>query len=379
MKIGLVSPEFPPERGGIQTYAWEYASELARRGHEVTVFTQAHSEGEMSGAPFRIEPILRLRRRLDSPVLRGYSIEVWHAVNAAYAWLALEFTPVFVTVHGNDFLWPYQPVARLDLRERWHLPFGSNADRWIGDRLTRALVRRALPRAAQVFTNSRYTAARVIQEIPACRENTSAAMVGVSPSYFTATRSVRREGPPRLITVCRLTEPHKNVDVVLRALGRLGAQYEFHYTVVGDGELLPPLRALARELGLEGRVTFTGFVAQARLQELLLDSDLFVLTTSATPIAYEGFGLVYIEANARGCPVVAARIGGAVEAVEEGVSGLLVDEVTVDAVAGTLARFLSGAVRFDPDRCVAFARGFSWSNVAEHCLAWYERSLGRTR
>jgi glycosyltransferase involved in cell wall biosynthesis len=377
MRVGLISAEFPPERGGIQTYAWEYASELARRGHEVTVFTQPHAEGELTSREFRIEPILCLRRRLDGPLLSRYPHDVWHALNAAYSWIALDLSPAFVTVHGNDFLWPYQPVARLDLRQRWHLPFGSNADRWLGDRLTRSLVRRSLPRASQVFANSRYTAERLVQEVPGCRSNTSAAIVGVSPAYFDTPRPARREGPPRLLTVCRLTEPHKNVDVVLRALSRIREQWQFQYTVVGDGELLAPLRALADGLGLEDRVTFTGFVEQDRLRELLRESDLFVLTTSATPIAYEGFGLVYIEANACGCPVIAARIGGAVEAVEDGVSGMFVDEVTVDAVEDVLTRFLSGAVRFDADRCVTFARQFSWAKVAEHCLGYYERSLGR--
>src|SRR5678816_4639886 len=58
MRIGIVSPEFPPEKGGIQTYAIEYARELARRGHDVTVFTQPHAEGELAGEAFRIEPSL---------------------------------------------------------------------------------------------------------------------------------------------------------------------------------------------------------------------------------------------------------------------------------------------------------------------------------
>ena len=82
-----------------------------------------------------------------------------------------------------------------------------------------------------------------------------------------------------MITVCRLAEPHKNVDVVLRSLSRLREQSPFHYTIVGDGELLAPLRALTSELGLESRVTFTGFVEQEQVLELLRESDLFVLTT----------------------------------------------------------------------------------------------------
>jgi glycosyltransferase involved in cell wall biosynthesis len=372
MRIGIVSPEFPPEKGGIQTYGFEFAQEMARRGHDVTVFTCPHAGGELERADFRVEPLLQLRRRLDRRILQIGSFDVWHAMNASYAWLAMESARVFVTVHGNDFLWPYQPVARLDLRERLHLPFGSAADRWLGDRLTRALVKRALPRAGHIFTNSEYTREIFLRRYPECRDRTTAAMVGVSRTYLSEPRPPRPPGPPRLITVCRLAEPHKNVDLVLKALARLRTDFDFHYTIVGDGYLRPSLEKLTDESGLRDRVAFTGFVDAVELHPLLLMSDLFILTTSATPIAYEGFGLVYIEAAACGLPVLAARIGGAVEAVEEGVTGMFVEEVTTEAVERRLRQFLSGGAGFASLACMKFARRFSWGNVVDHCLEFYQ-------
>ena len=372
MKIGIVSPEFPPEKGGIQTYGFEFAQELARRGHEVTVFTCPHAEGELEATGLRIEPLLQLRRRLDRRILHLGPFDVWHAMNAAYSWLALEVPRVFVTVHGNDFLWPYQPVARLDLRERLRLPFGSNADRWLGERLTGALVKRSLPRAAHIFTNSKYTRDIFLERYPGCRGRTTAAMVGVSPKFFSQARPPRPPGPPRLITVCRLAEPHKNVDIVLRALARLRTEFDFHYTVVGDGHLRASLEKLTDESGLRDRVTFTGFVDAAELHPLLLTSDLFILTTSATPIAYEGFGLVYLEAASCGLPVLAARIGGAVEAVEEGVTGMFVEEVTTETVEDRLRHFLSGGAHFACNACMSFAKTFSWGNVVDHCVDFYQ-------
>ena len=372
MNIGIVSPEFPPEKGGIQTYGFEFAQELARRGHEVTVFTCPHAGGELENTGFRIEPLLQLRRRLDRRILRTGAFDAWHAMNAAYAWLAMEAPRVFVTIHGNDFLWPYQPVARLDFRERLHLPFGSNADRWLGERLTRALVKRALPRAEHIFTNSKYTRDIFLGLYPECRGRTTAAMVGVSQKYLSEPRPARPPGPPRFLTVCRLAEPHKNVDIVLKALARLRTDFDFHYTVVGDGYLRSSLEKLTNESGLRDRVTFTGFVEAAELHPLLLTSDLFVLTTSATPIAYEGFGLVYIEAAACGLPALAARIGGAVEAVEEGVTGMFVEEVTPAAVEQRLRQFLSGGACFASMACMKFAETFSWTNVVDHCLEFYQ-------
>ncbi len=372
MKVGIVSPEFPPEKGGIQTYAFEYSMELARRGHEVTVFTTPHQAGELASMPFRIEPLLKLRRRNDREILH-HKVDVWHAMNASYSWLALENPRVFVTVHGNDFLAPYHPVARLDFRQRLGLPFGSQADQCLGGWLTWYLVKKSLPRAAHVFANSRYTEQRLVQTHPGCAGKTSAAMVGVAEECFAGPRPPRREGPPRFITICRLAEPHKNVDVVLRALATFREARPFHYTIVGDGYLRASYEALTRELGLADRVTFTGFLDRAELNAELLQSDFFILTTSATPVAYEGFGLVYLEANACGCPVLAARIGGSAEAVENGVSGMFVDEPTASGIALSLGRFFAGEVRYEPSACVDFARRFSWAKVADHCLERYAR------
>ena len=370
MKVGIVSPEFPPEKGGIQTYAFEFTQELARRGHEVTVFTTPHPEGEIAPAAFRVEPVLKLRHRFDREILR-HDIDIWHAMNASYSWLALVHSRVFVTVHGNDFLRPYHPVARLDFRQRLGLPFGSNADHWLGGWLTWFLVKRSLPRAAHVFANSQYTERRLTQTHPGCAGKTSAAMVGVSTECFAGPRSPRRGGPPRLITVCRLAEPHKNVDLVLQALAQIKNAQPFHYTIVGDGYLRASYEKLTRDLGLTDCVTFTGFLDGPALNAQLLNSDLFILTTSSTPIAYEGFGLVYLEANACGCPVLAARIGGSAEAVSEGVSGMFVVEPTPDGIGRALAKFFSGEVRYDSDACAAFARQFSWAKVVDHCLAHY--------
>lgn len=373
MKVALVSPEFPPEKGGIQTYACEYALELAGRGHDVTVFTCPHAGGEMRDVPFRIEPVLQLRRRLDRAIVKQESFDVWHTMNAVYAWLALETPRVFVTVHGNDFLRPYLLLGRLDLRERWGLPFTSRIDWWLGERLTTSLMQRSLPRAEHVFTNSRFTERAFLRRNPGCEGKTSAAMVGVASRYFSRARPERLPGPPRLTTVCRLAEPHKNVDLVLRALARVKTSFDFHYTIVGDGYLRPGLEELTRELGLTDRVTFTGFVEPDTLQDLLLGHDLLVLTTSETPTAYEGFGLVYLEGAACGCPALAARIAGAAEAVSDGVSGMFVDEVTIDSLEGQFRRFLGGEVRFEATACVEFARRFTWKAVVDHCVEYYER------
>jgi phosphatidylinositol alpha-1,6-mannosyltransferase len=375
MKIGVISPEFPPEIGGVETYAYEFVRELANRGHRVSVFTRPHVTGEASLPGVRVVPSLKLRRSMDRAILRDASFDVWHVMNAAYAWVALEASPVIVSVHGNDFLQPYVPVAQPNLHRLPGLWRSSrlrySLEQVLGQLLTRRLVGRALPRALHILANSRYTEQVLLKHYPACRGITSAAMVGVSPEFLGAEINRTMIGHSRLVTVCRLADPRKNVNLVLRALARLKDNHRFSYTIVGDGPLRPNLENLARERGLEERVRFLGFIDNHELRRLLADSDLFVLTSSVHRGSHEGFGISYLEANACGTPVLAARLAGAVEAVQEGVSGFFLDEPATESIAEALGRFLRQEVKYDPMACRAFASRFSWGKVVDHALAYY--------
>jgi len=375
MRINIVSPEFPPDIGGVETYAYEFTKELARRGHEVTVFTRRHPQGEASLAGVVVRPVLTLRRNLDRKTLARYSAEVWHVMNAAYAWLALEGKPTVVSVYGNDFLRPHIPMAQFDPRGIpffWQLSKTSPAwlkPFWLWR--TRRLFERALPRAKQIIAISRYTEKAFLDRYPACRGKTSVGFLGVAEAFFSVEHHVNRDNTPRLLTVCRLSEPRKNVDRVIRALATLKDGHDFRYTVIGDGHRRPQLERLAKELGLQDRIRFTGRVGDAELLRAYSEADLFVLTSSVLPGSHEGFGIVYLEAAASGVPSLAARLAGAAEAVADGVSGMFVENPTEDAIAAALKRFLEGAMTFDRNACRDFARRFSWQGIVDHALRHY--------
>jgi len=288
-------------------------------GHRVTVFTIAHRDGKAELPGVRILPRLRQRRRLDRQLLKTHPMQVWHATNAAYSWLVEETASVVLSVHGNDFLQPYVEVARPDIDRLpllWRLrgrprDWLTALDARIGERQTRRLVARTLPRVPCVVTNSHYTEAALLEKYPGCRGHTSVALVGVGDHFLRAPLTLRAGGgPARLVTVCRLAERRKNVDLVLRALAELKDRHRFTYTIVGDGATRGALERLAGELGLGDRVRFTGRVSQTELMAHLGSADLFILASSALPSSHEGFGIAYLEANALGTPVLAARLPG---------------------------------------------------------------------
>jgi colanic acid/amylovoran biosynthesis glycosyltransferase len=144
--------------------------------------------------------------------------------------------------------------------------------------------------------------------------------MGVDHERFRASeRPERLPAEVRIICVARLVA-HKGHAVLLRALARLRDDgLALRTTLVGDGPERERLERLARELGLESMVEFSGAVSQDELPALYAAADIFCLPTLA-----EAVGVVNMEAMATGLPVVSSALMGVPELVEDGVSGLLV-------------------------------------------------------
>jgi glycosyltransferase involved in cell wall biosynthesis len=141
------------------------------------------------------------------------------------------------------------------------------------------------------------------------------------------------EGPRYVLTICRLMG-WKRVDNIMRALRELPDDVQL--VVAGDGDMLEPWRALARELGLERRVRFLGNVPHARIPLWIRAAEVFVLNSE-----YEGLSHTLLEVQALGTPIVASRVCGNPEVVEDGVNGLLVDPRDPASVRDAVAKILS--------------------------------------
>ena len=120
---------------------------------------------------------------------------------------------------------------------------------------------------------------------------------------------------------------------------------------------------LSEELGLAGRVSFAGRVGGAEMRSYYERANLFILPSGVSETSFEGFGIVYLEANSLGVPTMAVRAGGAQEAVNEGRSGFFVEEPSIVAIERGLREFLSGERKFRSEDCRQFAAQFSWAHV----------------
>jgi phosphatidyl-myo-inositol dimannoside synthase len=145
-----------------------------------------------------------------------------------------------------------------------------------------------------------------------------------------------------LLTVARLWsgDPYKGVDVTIRALPKILAQFpNVKYLVVGRGDDQPRLAQLAIDLGVSDRVVFAGFVATADLVDHYNLADAYVMPSQ------EGFGIVYLEAMACGKPVLSGDADGSADPLQDGRFGWQVPHRDPDAVAIACVEMLAGVDR----------------------------------
>lgn len=144
-----------------------------------------------------------------------------------------------------------------------------------------------------------------------------------------------------VIAVGRLVS-NKGHDRLLRAVAAARQQgVSLRVVIVGGGPEEASLRALIDELALSDSARLAGAVSDAELDELYRGADMFALLSTPVAGEVEGFGIVFLEANRYGLPVIAGRSGGSEDAVADGVSGLIV--ANVEEAADALVQLASDA------------------------------------
>jgi phosphatidylinositol alpha-1,6-mannosyltransferase len=148
---------------------------------------------------------------------------------------------------------------------------------------------------------------------------------------------------PTFVTVARMQERYKGHDVLVRALALVRAKVpQVQWVVIGDGSLRAGVEQLTDAYGVADAARFLGAVSDEERDSWLARSQLLAMPSRlpAGGFAGEGFGIAFLEAAAHGRPVVAGNVGGATDAVIDGVTGLLVDPCDQLAVAEAITRLL---------------------------------------
>ena len=338
----LVTNDFPPRAGGIQSYvqalterlpadelmvyapAWPGAAEFdARQSFEVV----RHPGSLMLPGP-------RVARRAVELVRRHRAEAVWFGAAAPLALL----TPVLrragvvrtvASTHGHEVGWSMLPGSRQALTSIGrHVDVITYVSTYARDRISAALG----PMAALEYLPPGVDT-DVFRPDPAGRARIRGALgLGERPVVVCISRLVARKGQDMLI---------RAMPEILATVG------DAVLLIVGGGPDRAALGALAEQVGVAASVVFAGPVPWLELPAHYAAGDVFAMPcrTRGRGLDVEGLGIVFLEASAMGLPVVAGNSGGAPEAVRPGQTGLVVPGRDVGKIADAVTGLLTDRAR----------------------------------
>jgi phosphatidylinositol alpha-1,6-mannosyltransferase len=356
-RVLLVTNDFPPRRGGIQSYLDDFVTRLAATAeHTLTVYAPQWKDADAFDdrtAGYRVVrhpgtlmlPVPTVDARMRRLIGEHGIDTVWFGAAAPLGLLAgrarhAGARRVVASTHGHEVGWSMLPGARSVLRR-----IGDDSD---------------------VITYvSRYTRGRFASAF-----GPKAALEHLPPGVDTerfrpdpASRTEMRARyglghRPTVVCLSRLV-PRKGQDMLIRALPSIRQRVDGAALVIaGGGPYLDTLRGLAEQFGVTDHVTFTGGVPSADLPAYHAMADVFAMPcrTRGAGLDVEGLGIVFLEASASGVPVIAGSSGGAPETVRHNKTGMVVDGRSTRQIVDAVSELLA-----DPDRAAAMgAAGREW-------------------
>lgn len=355
----LLSEIFPPKTGGSGRWFWEIYRRMPRA--QFTIAAGIDPAAEALDRTHDLD-VVRLPLTLADWGLASFpsAVAYWRAFRAVRdlvchrkierihcgrcipeGWLALWLKKLYgipydCYVHGEDA----------------NAASSGAADGVLSSRQLRWMTKQVLANVDRVIANSR-NSARIVQDqwgVPT--ERVQLLHPGCDTNYFTptpASRAIRDQlgwgGRPVIVTAGRL-QKRKGQDMVIRALSLVReAIPDVLYAIIGDGEEREALKALTITEGQQDHVLFMGKVSDEVLRQSYQQADIFVLANRQIGTDIEGFGMVLLEAQACGTPVIAGASGGTAETLQAGQTGYVVPCEEPTELASRLIEMLSNPAR----------------------------------
>lgn len=370
MKILIINYEFPPIGGGAGNASYYLARHLSKMGHEIAILTSAFRglprEEILDG--FRIFRIPVIRRRLDRCSILEMITFIISGLFYCNSVISL-FKPKKVIA----FFGIPSGIIAYWIRKRYSLPYiislrGGDVPGFFNNklqgyhRLTKPIIKNVWKNAEHVIANSN----RLYKLAKHTDPKTKILVIpnGVDTEKYKPGRGVYSEkSKTKILSVGRLNE-QKGIQNLLKAcyaLNQNGLNGKFSLEILGDGPSRKMLEKLAKDLCLQDRVCFTGWVSKNEIADKYNTADIFVL-----PSLDEGMSNALLEAMATGLPVVASDFAG---------DNLLTDEVNALIVPVNNDQLLSDALKkliLDKNlreamgqNSMMIAKKYSWMKVAK--------------
>lgn len=340
----LITPELFASEGGISRILRLYLQalcEMSRNDEKVRLVTLNDDDAPAGGIEFhtkgRLFSNVGCNRSKAKFIARAFQagllsdqIICGHVAQLPVAWAISKFRPslrYYAVAHGIEV---WSPLSFLQ--------------------------RRALAGATRVLCVSEFTRRQLLAVCPMPEHKTAVLPNALDPCLEPGSVSPIPDGPPTILTISRLSlaDSYKGVDHLIEAMQAVVAVLpQAKLRIVGRGDGLPQLEALAHRLNVNESVEFAGYVSDSELHGEFERCSLFAL-----PSQKEGFGLVYVEAMAHGRPCLGANAGGTPEVISPD-TGALVEYANVHEIALSIVSSLARTWSVDALR--AHASSFSFS------------------
>lgn len=374
MKVFFITSHLE-KNSGYSRYTVDLANELRKLGVAVACAVNKHvpnveiKQDVVLGKAlwYLYNPFIawRTARKLQA-IIDEFRPDVIHAVVEAYA-TVLPFlkkpkgTKYIVTLHGTYSYFP--ALARNSLRRF----------------ISTLLMKKVLLAADDIIVVSEHTRKYVLSKFPhpeLIRDKMHVVPNGVQMEG--ASISQKSSDATKQILFVGAVKPRKGIAHTLDALIAYKKRYgqNFLFRIVGShqggGGYYQKLEEQVRALGLEEQVSFEGRVSEEELRRFYAAADLFIMPSIKSRDRFEGFGLVYLEANAHGVPCIGSKNSGAEEAIQNGKSGYLVDPTSPERVAERVHDVLNLG-KISNDDCIQWAKEHDISRVTSRVMDVYRQ------
>lgn len=374
LNILIVALDFKPLVGGIAEYTHQIARHLQIAGDGVMVLSKKMDGDEEfdSICPYKVKRCDYDDTKKSSRIRRYQAIKNAAREQSADLIISnrLESEANICWLVSKLLNIPYS-IFTYGLEVNRRIDSGRDLKR-ILKRLKRSLELRG---ANRVFCISSFTRG-VVENLGVSPNKITILHPGISISDLNSsvgrsnsalTEQLKLDNKKVVLTLGRLVE-RKGIDKTIQAIEIVRKRIpSVVYIIAGDGPYRGALEKAAKKLSLQDNVVFAGYVPEEEKSSYYSAADVFVVPNRELESGdVEGFGIVFLEANAYGKPVIGGKSGGAVDAIVNGETGLLVDPTDVDEIASAIIHLLINedyAKRLGEQGRKRVEKDFNWRTI----------------
>ncbi|MDQ3392595.1 MAG: glycosyltransferase family 4 protein [Bacteroidota bacterium] len=359
-RLLIISTEFPPGPGGIGNHAYNLAKYLQEfKKVKVTVLADTNftSEKELDG--FDSKTSFKVHR-----ILRTTPIHLTYIKRVIMAWKLISQNDKIV-FSGKFSIW-LAGMLRSFFKKKEFIAVVHGSELDLQNKRLKKFTNESLNKCDKIISVSRYTE----KHLPILRNGQQRKIIA-NGIDLTETSTIKidinntiRSKSLKLLTVGNVT-PRKGQKNIIRALPEIKKVFpNVHYHIIGLPTQKDALTEFAKELGVLPNITFHGKISRQQLLDMYRQCDIFMMLSDHTATGdFEGFGIAVLEANIWGKPAVGSKNSGIADAIDNGETGILVDQHNDHEIANAIALIYNNYETFSA-KAYKWALEHNWKNIA---------------